>query len=324
MSISTFDFEKPLLEFEARVQELEKADPPDESALAEAREQLRRKQIEVYSHLSPWQRVLLARHNDRPRSLDFVSALMTDFVELHGDRAFADDKACITGFATFRGKPIAVVAQQKGKDTSDNIHRNWGMSHPEGYRKAMRVMRLAEKFGLPVIVFIDTPGAFPGIGAEERGQAEAIARNIRDMFTVRTTIICLVIGEGASGGALGVGVGDSVLMMENAWYCVISPEGCAAILWKDRAMAGQAAENLRLTAPDLLELGIIDEIVPEPLGGAHRDRGAAFQHAGDAIHSHLQRLAVLDTEELLNRRYEKFRNMGRCLDLSVEQDESDG
>jgi acetyl-CoA carboxylase carboxyl transferase subunit alpha len=322
MSVSTFDFEKPLIEFENRVQELEKADPINAEALAEARESLRVKQMEVYTHLSPWQRVLLARHNERPRSLDFINALMTDFVELHGDRAFADDKACITGFATFRGKAVAVIAQQKGKDTADNITRNWGMSHPEGYRKAMRVMRLAEKFGLPILVLIDTPGAFPGIGAEERGQAEAIARNIRDMFTVRTPIICLVIGEGASGGALGVGVGDSVLMMENAWYCVISPEGCAAILWKDRSMAGQAAENLRLTAPDLLELGIIDEIVPEPLGGAHRDRAVAIRAAGDALESHLARLLVLELDELLNRRYEKFRAMGRCLDLSVEQDEA--
>jgi acetyl-CoA carboxylase carboxyl transferase subunit alpha len=320
--MSTFDFEKPLLELENRVQELEKAEPLDEEALNAAREALRQKQIEVYSHLSPWQRVLLARHNDRPRSLDFINALMTDFVELHGDRAFADDKACITGFATFRNRPIAVIAQQKGKDTADNIARNWGMSHPEGYRKAMRVMRLAEKFGLPVVVLIDTPGAFPGIGAEERGQAEAIARNIRDMFTIRTPIVCMIIGEGASGGALGVGVGDSVLMLENAWYCVISPEGCAAILWKDRSMAGQAAEQLRLTAPDLLELGIIDEIVPEPLGGAHRDPMVAFRNAGDAIAAHLERLSALDLETLLNRRYEKFRAMGRCLDLSVEQDES--
>jgi acetyl-CoA carboxylase carboxyl transferase subunit alpha len=320
--MSTFDFEKPLLELENRVQELEKAEPLDEEALNAAREALRQKQIEVYSHLSPWQRVLLARHNDRPRSLDFINALMTDFVELHGDRAFADDKACITGFATFRNRPIAVIAQQKGKDTADNIARNWGMSHPEGYRKAMRVMRLAEKFGLPVVVLIDTPGAFPGIGAEERGQAEAIARNIRDMFTIRTPIVCMIIGEGASGGALGVGVGDSVLMLENAWYCVISPEGCAAILWKDRSMAGQAAEQLRLTAPDLLELGIIDEIVPEPLGGAHRDPKVAFRNAGDAIAAHLERLSALDLETLLNRRYEKFRAMGRCLDLSVEQDES--
>jgi acetyl-CoA carboxylase carboxyl transferase subunit alpha len=320
--MSTFDFEKPLLEFENRVQELEKAEPLDEQALNAAKEALRNKQVEVYTHLSPWQRVLLARHNDRPRSLDFINALMTDFVELHGDRAFADDKACITGFATFRNRPVAVIAQQKGKDTADNITRNWGMSHPEGYRKAMRIMRLAEKFGLPVVVLIDTPGAFPGIGAEERGQAEAIARNIRDMFTVRTPIVCLVIGEGASGGALGVGVGDSVLMLENAWYCVISPEGCAAILWKDRSMAGQAAENLRLTAPDLLELGIIDEIVPEPLGGAHRDRTVTFRNAGDAIETHLERLAVLELETLLDRRYDKFRAMGKCLDLSVEQDES--
>lgn len=315
-----FDFEKPLVDFENRVQELEKADPVDEGALAEAREALRLKQIEVYSHLSPWQRVLMARHNDRPRALDFIQNLMTDFIELHGDRAFADDKACMTGFATFRGKPVAVIAQQKGKDTQENIRRNWGMSHPEGYRKAMRVMNLAEKFQLPVVVFIDTPGAFPGLGAEERGQAEAIARNIRDMFSLKTPVICLVIGEGASGGALGVGVGDAILMMENAWYCVISPEGCAAILWKDRNMAGQAAESLRLTAPDLLELGIIDEIVAEPLGGAHRDPRSAYEAAGQAIEVHLAKLQAMEIEDLLNARYDKFRAMGKCLDLAVEQE----
>lgn len=316
MPITTFDFEKPLLELEQRLNETEKQEPRDDNAVAELRGELERMQREIYSQLTPWQRVLVARHVDRPRALDYVRALMTDFIELHGDRGYSDDQAMVTGFATFRGRSVAVICQQKGKDTKDNIYRNWGMSHPEGYRKAMRVMRLAEKFRLPIVVLIDTPGAFPGIGAEERGQAEAIARNIRDMFTLETPVVCIDIGEGASGGALGVGVGDALLMLENSWYCVISPEGCAAILWKDRGMAEKAAEHLKMTAPDLLELGIIDEIIPEPLGGAHRNPDQTFVNVADVLERRLAELSQIPVDRLLDLRYNKFRNMGRFLDLS--------
>lgn len=316
MPVTTFDFEKPLLELEQKLNEFEQQEPRDEAVVAEMRGEFERMQREIYSQLTPWQRVLVARHVDRPRALDYVRAIMSDFVELHGDRGFADDQAMVTGFATFRGRSVALICQQKGKDTKDNIHRNWGMSHPEGYRKAMRVMKLAEKFRLPIVVLIDTPGAFPGIGAEERGQAEAIARNIRDMFTLQTPVVCIDIGEGASGGALGVGVGDAVLMLENSWYCVISPEGCAAILWKDRGMAEKAAEHLKMTAPDLLELGVIDEIIPEPLGGAHRNPDQTFVNVADVLERRLAELTQIPAERLLDLRYNKFRNMGRFLDLS--------
>lgn len=253
--------------------------------------------------------------------MDYVNALMTDWLELHGDRAFADDQAVMCGFATFRGRPLVVIAQQKGRDMKENIQRRWGMSNPEGYRKALRVMRLAEKFHLPVVILIDTPGAFPGIGAEERGQAEAIARNIRDMFMIEAPILCIVIGEGASGGALGVGVGDGIIMLENSWYCVISPEGCAAILWKDRGMAARAAEQLKLTAPDLMKLSVIDEIIPEPLGGAHRNPQEAFDNVGVVLERWLAELTQLGIPELLERRYQKFRAMGRFVDMEAPAEE---
>lgn len=314
-----YDFEKPLLELEEKIHELESQEDRDEAELTQLREELQLMQKDVYSQLTPWQRVLIARDKERPRALDFVDAIMTDFVELHGDRCFGDDKAMVTGFATFRNRPVAVICQQKGKDTKDNIYRNWGMAHPEGYRKALRIMRMAEKFNLPVIVFIDTPGAFPGIGAEERGQAEAIARNIREMFTVEVPIVCIVIGEGASGGALGVGVGDSILMLENSWYCVISPEGCAGILWKTPTMAQAAAEQLKLTPVDLLELGIADEIISEPDGGAHRNPQATFDNTAQAIEKRLAPLCEMDKQHLLDRRYQKYRYMGRFIDTSVEE-----
>lgn len=317
--MTNYEFEKPLLDLEQKIRDTEEQETPDESELAQLRDELQLLQKDVYSALTPWQRVLIARDKERPRALDFVNATMTDFVELHGDRCFGDDKAMVTGFATFRGRPIALICQQKGKDTKDNIFRNWGMAHPEGYRKALRIMRMAEKFKLPIVIFIDTPGAFPGIGAEERGQAEAIARNIREMFTVQVPIICVVIGEGASGGALGVGVGDCILMLENSWYCVISPEGCAGILWKTPTMAQVAAEQLKLTPTDLLELGIADEIIPEPDGGAHRDPKATFENTANAIEKRLAHLAELDTEMLLDRRYKKYRYMGRFIDTSVEE-----
>jgi len=314
MAITAFDFEKPIIELENQLLEREKQEPRDEEAIRALREELERKQREIYANLTPWQRVLVARHMDRPHSLDYVHALMTDFVEIHGDRGFADDKAVVCGFARFRNERVCVICQQKGRDTKENLLRNWGMMHPEGYRKAMRVMRLAEKFGLPITVFIDTPGAFPGIGAEERGQAEAIARNIRDMFGLRVPIICIVIGEGASGGALGVGVGDRILMLENSWYCVISPEGCAAILWKDRGMAERAAEQLKLTPNDLIALEVIDEIVPEPPGGAHRDPQTTYKNVGEALSRHFDSLRRYPPEELLEMRYRKFRAMGKFIE----------
>lgn len=314
MAITAFDFEKPIIELENQLLEREKQEPRDEEAIRALREELERKQREIYANLTPWQRVLVARHMDRPHSLDYVHALMTDFVEIHGDRGFADDKAVVCGFARFRNERVCVICQQKGRDTKENLLRNWGMMHPEGYRKAMRVMRLAEKFGLPITVFIDTPGAFPGIGAEERGQAEAIARNIRDMFGLRVPIICIVIGEGASGGALGVGVGDRILMLENSWYCVISPEGCAAILWKDRGMAERAAEQLKLTPNDIIALEVIDEIVPEPPGGAHRDPQTTYKNVGEALSRHFDSLRRYPPEELLEMRYRKFRAMGKFIE----------
>jgi len=316
--MTSYDFEKPIAELEEQIRTAEQQETPDQEHLEELRDQLNALRKDIYSSLTPWQRVLIARDKERPRALDFVNAMMTDFVEIHGDRYFGDDKAMVTGFATFRNRPIAVICQQKGKDTKDNIYRNWGMAHPEGYRKALRLMQMAQKFNLPIVVLIDTPGAFPGIGAEERGQAEAIARNIRDMFNIEVPIVCVVIGEGASGGALGVGVGDCILMLENSWYCVISPEGCAGILWKTPTMAQAAAEQLKLTPPDLVELGIADEIIPEPDGGAHRNPEATFANTAEAIEKRIAALREVDKQELLDRRYQKYRYMGRFIDTSVE------
>ena len=274
---------------------------------------------EVYENLNPWQRVQIARHASRPHALDYIRQLITDWNELHGDRHFGDDKAVVTGVGRFDGRPVAIIGQQKGADTNENILRNFGMMHPEGYRKALRVMKLAEKFSMPVLVFIDTPGAYPGIGAEERGQAEAIARNIMAMTTLRTPIICAIIGEGASGGALGVGVGDRILMMEYAWYCVISPEGCASILWRDPSHAERAAEALKLTAEDLDRLGIIEEIVPEPLGGAHHGPVEATQNLREAIGRHLDELTDLSIDELLEKRFKKYRYIDEASGQLVKQ-----
>jgi len=309
-----FDFEKPIEEAEVALAEAERAlEQGAENAaqrVEEARVRLEEIRREVYANLTAWERVLFARHKDRPRALDYINAMTTEFVELHGDRAFADDKAVAAGFARFRGEPVVVIGQQKGKDTKENVLRNFGMMHPEGYRKALRVMRLADKYQMPIMIFVDTPGAFPGLGAEERGQAEAIARNIQEMAALSVPIVMIVIGEGASGGALGVGIADRVLMLENAWYCVISPEGCAAILWKDGSHAARAAEALRLTAADLLSLGVIDEIVPEPLGGAHRHPGETISNVAEAMGRHLADLKGLKKDDLLEQRFKKFRRMG--------------
>lgn len=319
-----FDFEKPIAELEEKLEQLQSTPEKSDKLLVEISELKERLEVvkkEVYGKLTPWQRVQLARHIQRPHSLDYILAIFKNWTELHGDRGFADDPSVVCGFAHFelgqegRGKmpltqAVAIIGQQKGKDTRENLRRNFGMMHPEGYRKALRIMKLADKFSLPIIIFIDTPGAFPGVGAEERGQAEAIARNLKEMYRLRVPILVVIIGEGASGGALGVGLGDRVLMLENAWYCVISPEGCASILWRERTMAPQSAEALKLTAEDLRKLKVIDEIIPEPLGGAHRDREAAFKNVGEAIGRHLARLLEKSPDSLLKERFEKYRQMG--------------
>lgn len=315
------DFEKPIYELEKKISELRdlahRGDPLENLELSHEIETLEIKleklSLEIYSKLSRWQRVQLARHPRRPCTLDYVSLMTTDFIELHGDRNFADDKAIVGGFAKLDGKPVLVVGQQKGKDTKQKLYRNFGMPHPEGYRKALRLMQLASRFGKPIIVLVDTPGAFPGIGAEERGQAEAIARNLREMTRLRVPVIINVVGEGASGGALGIGIGDRVFMLENAWYSVISPEGCAAILWRDSAKAPEAAEALKLSATDLLELKVIDKIIPEPIGGAHKDPDQQALILKEEILNALDELESLKQEELIERRIQKFRVMGEYL-----------
>lgn len=320
MALATFDFEKPILEVERQIEELtpQKSDPKISRKISELEKSLQEMKVQIYGNLTPWQRVQLARHMARPHALDYIKALFNNWTEIHGDRNFSDDKAVVTGFGHFGERPVAIIGQQKGKDTKENLARNFGMMHPEGYRKAMRLMRLGEKFNLPIIIFIDTPGAYPGIGAEERGQAEAIARNIRDMFTIEVPIIVIIIGEGASGGALGIGIGDVVLMLENAWYCVISPEGCASILWRDRAMAARSAEALKLTGTDLLDLKVIDEVIPEPLGGAHRDPATTYENVRTYIAKHLDRLTPMPAPELLKQRALKYREMGVFVENTEE------
>jgi len=309
------EFEKPIAELERQIEELRRLATqrsldvrreiaPLEEKLAELRQ-------DIYRKLTPFQRVQVARHPRRPYALDYINTVLTDFIELHGDRLFRDDLAIIGGTARFEGRPLVVIGQQKGRDTKENLKRNFGMPHPEGYRKALRLMHLAERFHMPVLTLIDTPGAYPGLGAEERGQAEAIARNLEEMATLRTPIIAVVIGEGGSGGALALGVADRVLMFENSVYSVISPEGCAAILWKDASQRERAAEALKLTAPDLLANDLIDEIIPEPLGGAHADPDAAAEALAEAVRRHLGELDTLKTDDLVARRADKFLRMGK-------------
>lgn len=308
------DFEKPIVELEKKIHELKvfisdkKIDISSEvKRLEDKLSQLRK---DTYSRLTPWQRIQLARHPQRPYTQDYINMIMTDFIEIHGDRLFSDDKALITGFAKFNKQKVIVMGHQKGRDTKENLKRNFGCAHPEGYRKALRVMQLAEKFNLPIMIFIDTPGAYPGIGAEERGQAQAIALNLREMMTIAVPMVALIIGEGGSGGALGIGVTDRVGVLENAYYSVISPEGCAAILWKNGAKAPEAAEVLKLTGPDLLKMGLIDEIVPEPLGGAHRNHEQAAEAVAEMFQRNLKELKSLSKVEILESRYKKFRAMG--------------
>jgi len=317
------EFEKPIIELDRKIKEMKELAVSGSLELSKEIELLEKKrnrlQKDVYSKLSRWQRIQLARHPLRPYCLDLINLIFTDFIELHGDRNFADDKAMVGGFGKLDEYRIIVVGQQKGRDTKQRQYRNFGMCHPEGYRKALRLMKLAEKYKLPIVIFIDTPGAFPGVGAEERGQAEAIARNIMEMAAIEVPIVIVIIGEGASGGALGIGLGDRIFMMENSWYSVISPEGCAAILWKSPADADpakldanrkQAAEALKPTAQDLVELKIIDKIIPEPPGGAHLDYQKTAMTIKQEILSALNELKEYTAEELCNKRLEKYRVMG--------------
>jgi acetyl-CoA carboxylase carboxyl transferase subunit alpha len=305
-------FDGPIHRVKRRLEELKSfADSPARDREVEKlEEKLQKLSREIYENLTPWQKTLVARHPNRPFTLDYVRVLIRDFVEWHGDRAFADDPAIIAGFGFLGKRSVAVIGHQKGRDTKEKIRRNFGMPRPEGYRKALRVMKLAEKFGKPVLTFIDTPGAFPGLESEERGVAEAIARNLLEMSALRTPIVTSVIGEGGSGGALGIGIADVILMLEHSVYSVISPEGCAAILWKDQARAKEAAEAMRLTAADCMALGVIDEVLPEPPGGAHADPVTTIDTVGRAIDERLERLALLPVETLLEARYAKFRAMG--------------
>jgi len=308
------DFEKPIVELEKKIQELKhfisdkKIDLSSEVKRLE--DKLDHLKKDTYTNLSPWQKVQLARHPQRPYTLDYINLLMTDFLEMHGDRLFSDDKAIISGFARLDKQKIVVIGHQKGRDTKENLKRNFGCAHPEGYRKAIRMMQLAEEFSLPVVIFIDTPGAYPGIGAEERGQSQAIALNLREMVSLATPIISIVIGEGGSGGALGVGIADRVYILENSYYSVISPEGCAAILWKDGSKAPEAAAVLKLTGEDLIKLKVIDGIILEPLGGAHRNPEKMAQNIREVLMREIKELVSLKKEDLLKGRYKKFRNMG--------------
>ena len=306
------DFEKPIAEIEEQIEQLSALPPTEEvtNKIDGLKKKLLKVCQEVYSDLSPWERYLVARHPDRPYTLDFIRHLFEDYAEIHGDRKFSDDHAIVGGIAFYKGEPIAVVGHEKGRDTRQKIYHNFGMAQPEGYRKALRIMRLAEKFRRPIITFIDTSGAYPGIGAEERGQAEAIAFNLREMSRLRIPIMVVITGEGGSGGALGIGVGDRILMLEHAVYSVISPEGCAAILWKNQEKKDVAAENLRVCAHDLKKFNLIDEIVSEPLGGAHRDHIEAARILDGYLYRNLQELKKIPIDDLIKLRYDKFRRMG--------------
>ncbi len=304
------DFEKPIIELERKIQELKSFTSSKKidlgSEIKNLEEKLSKLRKDIYGNLSAWQRVQIARHPKRPYTLDYIELLMTNFIELHG----SDDQAIIGGVAKFNENKIMIMGHQKGRDTKENLKRNFGCAHPEGYRKSLRLMKIAQRFNLPIVTLIDTPGAYPGIDAEERGQAQAIATNLKEMIDIAVPIVVIVIGEGGSGGAIGLGVGDKVCLLENAYYSVISPEGCASILWRNSAKAPEASETLKLTAKDLLNLGIIDEIIPEPLGGAHRDPEKAAKNLGETLKKNLEELTKIPKERLLQLRYEKFRKMG--------------
>ncbi len=316
--IASLEFEKPLAELEKRIDELRKLSGKQklgaESEISALQKKWSVARKEVYGNLTPWQRIQIVRHPQRPYLLDYLRQGATELFELGGDRAFGEDRALIGGFATFDQQRVVFLGHQKGRDTKENLMRNFGCAHPEGYRKALRLMRLADRFRLPIITFIDTPGAFPGVASEERHVAEAIAVNIREMFNLHVPVIAVVIGEGGSGGALGIGVANRVLILENAYYSVISPEGCASILWKDRAFAPQAAEALRISSRDLLELGLVDEIIPEPMGGAHRDWNTTITTTMDRIRHHLADLMKLPAARLIETRHARFRAIGTVLE----------
>ena len=315
MAEFVLDFERQVVDLENKIKEIKNLAASEKVDLSGEVRILERKRArlckEVYRRLTPWQRTQLARHPNRPYTLDYIRLLMTDFMELAGDRTFSEDRAIVGGLARLDGQPLVIIGHQKGRDTKENLLRNFAMPHPEGYRKALRLMKLGEKFGKPIVTFIDTPGAYPGIGAEERGQAEAIARNLREMAELKVPTVVVVTGEGGSGGALALGVGDVILMLEYSIYSVITPEGCAAILWRDSTKAPDAAQALGLTAGTLKELGIIDEIVPEPEGGAHRDPVGAAAFLKDYLVRHLNALQEMKLSELLEKRYQKLRRMGK-------------
>ncbi|MDZ5472491.1 acetyl-CoA carboxylase carboxyl transferase subunit alpha [Bacillus sp. 31A1R] len=318
--VGELEFEKPVIELRKKISELEQftkdADVDLTSEIEKLKARLEKLEKDIYVNMKPWDRVQIARHPNRPTTLDYISNLFTDFFECHGDRSFGDDEAIVGGIAKFHGLPVTVIGHQRGKDTKENIRRNFGMPHPEGYRKALRLMKQAEKFRRPIICFIDTKGAYPGKAAEERGQSEAIARNLFEMAGLKVPVICIVIGEGGSGGALALGIGNHLHMLENSTYSVISPEGAAAILWKDASLAKKAAETMKITAPDLKQLGIIDDIIPEVKGGAHRDVKAQGEEIRKVLFSSLQELRNLTEEELIANRYDKYKAMGEYKELN--------
>lgn len=313
------EFERPLAELEEQITELESyPDSPERlEKLKKLEKQLEKKRKEIFAGLTRWERTLLARSPDRPYTNDFIRLLFTDFVELHGDRRYADDHAVVAGFGMFRGVPVCIIGHQKGRSTKEKLHHNFGMPHPEGYRKALRIMQLADKFQRPILTFVDTPGAFPGIGAEERGQAEAIAHNLKEMGKLTVPIIVNITGEGGSGGALAIAIGNRVNVLENAIYSVITPEGCAAILWRDASFANQAADAMKLSSKDLLELGLVDRIIPEPPGGGHTDHVKMAGILSEFIWEDLQDLKKMSAAELVQDRYEKFRKMGKFIEETV-------
>ena len=315
MILQYLDFERPIVDLESRLEQLHRLDDGTNKNLREEAGKLEKKIVkirkEIFSNLTRWQIIQLARHPNRPYMLDYVNHCFKNFLEIHGDRSFRDDPSIVAGFAELDSEKVMLIGQQKGRNTTEKISRNFGMAHPEGYRKALRLMKLAEKFRIPVVTFIDTPGAFPGLGAEERGQSEAIARNLLEMAKLETPIVVVVIGEGGSGGALALGIGDEILMMEYAIYSVISPEGCASILWRDTARAETAAEMMKITAPDLKKFGVVDRILPEPVGGAHRDHKAAADTVRAALLESLESVRSLSVRKLLDRRYAKYREIGR-------------
>ncbi|NNV06054.1 acetyl-CoA carboxylase carboxyl transferase subunit alpha [Geobacillus sp. C56-T2] len=319
--VAELEFEKPLVELRRKIQELKEfmktADVDLAAEIEKLEARLAKLENEVYANLTPWDRVQIARHPQRPTTLDYIERLFTNFLECHGDRCFGDDEAIVGGIAMYDGLPVTVIGHQRGKDTKENLRRNFGMPHPEGYRKALRLMKQAEKFSRPIICFIDTKGAYPGKAAEERGQSEAIARNLFEMAGLTVPVVCIVIGEGGSGGALALGVGNHIHMLENSTYSVISPEGAAAILWKDASLAQRAAETMKITAHDLKALGVIDEIIPEVKGGAHRNADEQAKEIDRVLRASLKELLALDGEALVEQRYEKFKQMG-CVSFLQE------